>query len=219
MTKRLRVVIADDQPLLRAGFKALLETAGDIEVVAEAATGAEAISRTREQRPDVVLMDIRMPGIDGIEATRQLAPTPVLILTTFGLDEYIIQALRAGASGFILKDTQVDDLLRAVRTVAAGDAFLSPAVTRRLLDQVARRLPASVDRRPQQLDELTERELLVLRMLAAGLTNAEIAKALVLSEATIKSHVSKVLQKLALRDRVQAAIFAYEIGLVEPGGP
>jgi DNA-binding NarL/FixJ family response regulator len=217
MTTRLRVVIADDQPILRAGFKALLETAGDIEVVAEAGSGAEAISRTREQRPDVVLMDIRMPGIDGIEATRQLAPTPVLILTTFGLDEYIIQALRAGASGFILKDTQVDDLLRAVRTVAAGDAFLSPAVTRRLLDQVARRLPASVDRRPEQLDDLTERELVVLRMLAAGLTNAEIAKALVLSEATIKSHVSKVLQKLALRDRVQAAIFAYEIGLVEPG--
>jgi DNA-binding NarL/FixJ family response regulator len=217
MTKRLRVVIADDQPLLRAGFKALLETAGDIEVVAEAATGAEAISLTREQRPDVVLMDIRMPGIDGIEATRQLAPTPVLILTTFGLDEYIIQALRAGASGFILKDTQVEDLLHAVRTVAGGEAFLSPAVTRRLLDQVARRLPASVDRRPQQLDDLTERELVVLRMLAAGLTNAEIAAALVLSEATVKSHVSKVLQKLALRDRVQAAIFAYEIGLIQPG--
>src|SRR6202046_1846662 len=164
MTKRVRVVVADDQPLLRAGFKALLETAHDIEVVAEAPTGAEAISRTLEQRPDVVLMDIRMPGVDGIEATRQLAPTPVLILTTFGLDEYIIQALRAGASGFILKDTQVEDLLQAVRTVAAGDAFLSPAVTRRLLNQVARRLPASVDRRPQQLDDLTERELAVLRM-------------------------------------------------------
>jgi DNA-binding NarL/FixJ family response regulator len=217
MKQRLRVVIADDQPLLRAGFKALLESAGEIEVVAEAATGEEAIKQAREHRPDVVLMDIRMPGMDGIEATRQLTGTRVLILTTFGLDEYIIQALRAGASGFILKDTRVEDLLQAVRTVAAGDAFLSPAVTRQLLNQVARRLPAAVDRRPEQLGELTERELAVLRMLAAGLSNSEIAAALVLSEATVKTHVSKVLQKLSLRDRVQAAIFAYEVGLIEPG--
>jgi DNA-binding NarL/FixJ family response regulator len=157
--------------------------------------------------------------MDGIEATQQLARTRVLILTTFGLDEYIIQALRAGASGFILKDSHVEDLLRAVRTVAAGEAFLSPAVTRQLLDQVARRLPAAVDRGPAQLAELTERELAVLRMLGAGLSNSEIATALFLSEATVKTHVSKVLQKLTLRDRVQAAIFAYESGLIEPGTP
>ena len=146
--QRLRVIIADDQPLLRAGFRALLESAGDIEIVAEAGTGEEAVEQARRHLPDVVLMDIRMPGMDGIEATRQLTRTRVLILTTFGLDEYIIQALRAGASGFILKDTRVEDLLHAVRTVAAGEAFLSPAVTRQLLDQVARRLPAAVDRRP-----------------------------------------------------------------------
>ena len=219
MRQRLRVIIADDQPLLRAGFKALLESAGDIEIVAEAGTGEEAIEQAQRHRPDVVLMDIRMPGMDGIEATRQLTRTRVLILTTFGLDEYIIQALRAGASGFILKDTRVEDLLHAVRTVAAGGAFLSPAVTRQLLDQVARRLPAAVDRRPAQLAELAERELTVLRMLAAGLSNSEIASALVLSEATVKTHVSKVLQKLTLRDRVQAAIFAYESGLIEPGTP
>jgi DNA-binding NarL/FixJ family response regulator len=217
MKRRVRVVIAEDQPLLRAGFRALLESAGDIEVVAEAATGGEAIDLALEHRPDVVLMDIRMPDMDGIEATRRLTRTRVLILTTFGLDDYIIEALRAGAAGFILKDTRVEDLLEAVRTVAAGDAVLSPAVTRRLLDQVARRLPAGVDRRPGQLAELTERELAVLRMLAAGLSNMEIASALVVSEATVKTHVSKVLQKLKLRDRVQAAIFAYEIGLIEPG--
>jgi DNA-binding NarL/FixJ family response regulator len=209
MRQRLRVIIADDQPLLRAGFKALLESAGDIEIVGEAGTGEEAIEQARRYRPDVVLMDIRMPGMDGIEATQQLARTRVLILTTFGLDEYIIQALRAGASGFILKDTRVEDLLHAVRT----------AVTRQLLDQVARRLPAAVDRGPAQLAELTERELAVLRMLGAGLSNSEIATALFLSEATVKTHVSKVLQKLTLRDRVQAAIFAYESGLIEPGTP
>jgi DNA-binding NarL/FixJ family response regulator len=217
MSERVRVVIADDQPLLRAGFRSLLESSGRIEVVAEAATGLEAIEQTERQRPDVVLMDIRMPDLDGIEATRRLKRTPVLILTTFGLDEYIIEALRAGAAGFILKDTQVADLIAAVLSVADGDAVLSPAVTRQLLDQVARRLPASVDRRPEQLAELTERELEVLRMLAAGLSNAEIAAALVVSEATTKTHVSNVLQKLGLRDRVQAAIFAYEIGLIEPG--
>jgi DNA-binding NarL/FixJ family response regulator len=154
---RLRVIIADDQPLLRAGFRSLLESAGDIEIVAEASTGEQAIGQARRHLPDVVLMDIRMPGMDGIEATRQLTRTRVLILTAFGLDEYIIQALRAGASGFILKDTRVEDLLHAVRTVAAGEAFLSPAVTRQLLNQVARWLPASVDRRPAQLAALTDR--------------------------------------------------------------
>jgi DNA-binding NarL/FixJ family response regulator len=219
VSQRLRVIIADDQPLLRAGFKALLESAGDIEIVAEAGTGEEAVEQARRHQPDVVLMDIRMPDMDGIDATRQLTRTRVLILTTFGLDEYIIQALRAGASGFILKDTRVEDLLYAVRTVAAGEAFLSPAVTRQLLNQVARRLPASVDRRPAQLAALTDRELAVLRMLAAGLSNSEIATALIVSEATVKTHVSKVLQKLTLRDRVQAAIFAYESGLIEPGAP
>jgi DNA-binding NarL/FixJ family response regulator len=217
MSDPVRVVIADDQPLLRAGFKSLLENSGKIEVVAEAATGREAIEQAERHRPDVVLMDIRMPELDGIEATRRLTRTRVLILTTFGLDEYIIEALRAGAVGFVLKDTQVADLVNDVLAVANGDAVLSPAVTRQLLDQVARRLPAAVDRHPEQLAELTERELVVLRMLAAGLSNAEIAAALVVTEATTKTHVSKVLQKLGLRDRVQAAIFAYEIGLIEPG--
>jgi DNA-binding NarL/FixJ family response regulator len=214
---RLRVIIADDQPMLRAGFRALLENAGDIEIVAEAGTGEEAVEQARRHLPDVVLMDIRMPGMDGIEATRLLTRTRVLILTTFGLDEYIIQALRAGASGFVLKDSRVEDLLHAVRTVAAGEAFLSPTVTRQLLDQVAGGVSAAVERCPTQLDALTERELAVLRMLAAGLSNSEIASALIVSEPTVKTHVSKVLQKLGLRDRVQAAIFAYECGLIEPG--
>ncbi len=217
MKPRVRVVVADDQPLLRAGFTSLLEGSGAIEVVGEASTGLEAIEQAERLRPDVVLMDIRMPDMDGIEATRRLTRSRVLILTTFGLDEYIVDALRAGAAGFILKDTQVADLVAAVLAVAQGDAVLSPAVTRRLLDQVARRLPAAVDRSSGPLAELTRRELDVLRMLAAGLSNAEIAAALVVSEATTKTHVSRVLQKLGLRDRVQAAIFAYEIGLIEPG--
>jgi DNA-binding NarL/FixJ family response regulator len=174
---KLRVVIADDQPMMRAGFKAVLEATGDIEVVAEAATGQEAVQAATRHAPDVVLMDIRMPVMDGIEATRRLPRQRVLILTTFGLDEYIIDALRAGASGF---------LLNAVRAVAAGDAVLAPAVTRQLLNQVGRRLPAAVARTPASLAALTEREQQVLRMLAAGLSNAEISTALVLSEATVK---------------------------------
>jgi DNA-binding NarL/FixJ family response regulator len=212
----LRVVIADDQPMMRAGFKAVLESAGDITVVAEAATGEEAIRAAREHRPDVVLMDIRMPVLDGIEATRQLPGQRVLILTTFGLDEYIIDALRAGASGFLLKDASIQDVLAAVRAVAAGDDVLSAAVTRQLLDQVARRLPAAVSRVPHELDTLTDREQEVLRMLAAGFSNAEIAVALVVSEATVKSHVSHILGKLGLRDRVQAVIYAYETRLIAP---
>jgi DNA-binding NarL/FixJ family response regulator len=212
---RLRVVIADDQPLMRAGFKAVLEATGEIEVVAEAGDGEQAVAAARAHRPDVVLMDIRMPGLDGIEATRRLPGQRVLILTTFGLDDYIIAALRAGASGFLLKDAPTDQVVDAVRAVAAGDAVLSPAVTRRLLDQVGRRLPAAVSGE-HGLDALTEREREVLRMLAAGLSNNEIAQALVVSEATVKSHVSSLLGKLGLRDRVQAVIFAYETGLIAP---
>jgi DNA-binding NarL/FixJ family response regulator len=214
---RLRVVIADDQPMMRAGFKAVLEATGSIEVVAEAGTGEEAVLAARRENPDVVLMDIRMPGLDGIEATRRLPGQRVLILTTFGLDEYIIEALRAGASGFLLKDAPTQEVVDAVRAVAAGDAVLAPAVTRQLLDQVGRRLPAAMSRDPQALGELTDREQQVLRMLAVGLSNAEISEALVLSEATVKTHVSNLLGKLGLRDRVQAVIYAYESGLITPG--
>jgi DNA-binding NarL/FixJ family response regulator len=213
---KLRVVIADDQPMMRAGFKAVLEATGDIEVVAEANDGEEAVRAADEHAPDVVLMDIRMPRMDGIEATRRLPRRRVLILTTFGLDQYILEALRAGASGFLLKDAPTQEVVAAVRAVAAGDAVLSPAVTRQLLDQVARRLPAAVSRRHDELDLLTEREHEVLRLLANGLSNAEMADALVVSEATIKSHVSNLLGKLGLRDRVQAVIYAYETRLIAP---
>jgi DNA-binding NarL/FixJ family response regulator len=212
---RLRVVIADDQPLMRAGFKAVLEATGSIEVVAEAGTGEEAVRAATEHAPDVVLMDIRMPGMDGIEATRRLPRQRVLILTTFGLDDYIIDALRAGASGFLLKDAPTDEVVAAVRAVAAGDAVLAPAVTRQLLDQVGRRLPTAVSRTSADA-ELTEREREVLSMLAAGMSNSEISEALWLSEATVKTHVSNLLGKLELRDRVQAVIYAYETGLIAP---
>jgi DNA-binding NarL/FixJ family response regulator len=213
---RLRVVIADDQPMMRAGFKAVLEATGDIQVVAEAATGAEAVAAANQYSPDVVLMDIRMPEMDGIEATRRLPRQRILILTTFGIDDYIIDALRAGASGFLLKDAPTAEVVDAVRAVAAGDAVLSPQVTRQLLNQVARRLPAAVSQTPAALTDLTEREREVLRLLAAGLSNAEIAHALVVSEATVKSHVSNLLGKLGLRDRVQAVIYAYETRLIAP---
>jgi DNA-binding NarL/FixJ family response regulator len=213
----IRVLIADDQPLARAGFKAVLEATGTIAVVAMAENGEQAVELARRHEPDVVLMDVRMPGMNGIEATRRMPRQKVLILTTFGLDDYIIEALRAGASGFLLKDAPVDELVRAVRTVAAGDAQLSPAVTKRLLDQVARRLPAAVHRDTSSLSELTEREHEVLRLMAVGMSNAEIATALVVSEPTVKTHVSSVLQKLGLRDRVQAVIYAYENGLIVPG--
>jgi DNA-binding NarL/FixJ family response regulator len=215
---RLRVVIADDQPMMRAGFKAVLEATGNIEVVAEAATGTEAVNAATEHMPDVVLMDIRMPDMDGIEATRRLRRQRVLILTTFGLDEYILDALRAGASGFLLKDAPTQDVIAAVRAVAAGDAVLSAGVTRQLLDQVARRLPAPITREPDTADALTGREQEVLRMLATGLSNAEIAEALTVSEPTVKTHVSHILGKLGLRDRVQAVIFAYETGLISRSG-
>ena len=215
---RLRVVIADDQPMMRAGFKAVLEATGNIEVVAEAENGEEAVRAAREHSPDVVLIDIRMPEMDGIEATRRMPTQRVLILTTFGLDEYIIDALRAGASGFLLKNAPTQEVIDAVRAVAAGDAVLSPAITRQLLDQVGRRLPAPVSKTPDAVADLTEREREVLRMIAGGATNAEIAEALFVSEATVKSHVSNLLGKLGLRDRVQAVIFAYETGLIAPAG-
>ena len=201
---------------MRAGFKAVLEATGSIEVVAEASTGEEAVRAATAHAPDVVLMDIRMPEMDGIEATRRLPRQRVLILTTFGLDDYIIDALRAGASGFLLKDAPTHEVVAAVRAVAAGDAVLAPAVTRQLLDQVGRRLPTAVSRTPLEA-ELTEREREVLSMLATGMSNSEISEALVLSEATVKTHVSNLLGKLGLRDRVQAVIYAYETGLIAPG--
>ena len=211
---RLRVVIADDQPLMRAGFRTVLEATGTIEVVGEAGDGEEAIRVADALEPDVVLMDIQMPRLDGIEATRRMPRRRVLILTTFGLDDYIVDALRAGASGFLLKDARPQELVGAVRAVAAGDAVLSAPVTRRLLDQIAHRLPAPVPRTDGVLASLTEREHEVLRLLAGGLSNAEIATALTVSEATVKTHVSNLLGKLGLRDRVQAVILAYEAGVV-----
>ena len=212
------MVIADDQPLMRAGFRAVLEATGSIEVVAEAGDGEAAIRAAEAHGPDVVLMDIRMPGTDGIEATRRLPRDRVLILTTFGLDDYIVDALRAGASGFLTKDAPAADLVAAVRAIAAGDAVLSPAVTRRLLDRVGARLPATARGGRDAADglaELTDREREVLHLIASGLSNGEIAAALVVAEPTVKTHVSNVLGKLGLRDRVQAVIFAYEHGLVE----
>jgi DNA-binding NarL/FixJ family response regulator len=216
---KLRLLIADDQPLMRAGFRAVLEATGEMEVVGEASDGEEAVSAARALKPDVVLMDVRMPKLDGIEAIRQLPNHRVLVLTTFGLDEYIVEALRAGASGFITKDVPAEELVHAVRVVGAGDALLTPAITRQLLDRVARRLPAPVSHSPEALDELTEREREVLGLLARGMSNAEIASALVVGEATVKTHVSNVLMKLGLRDRVQAVVLAYEMGLVQPGAP
>jgi len=216
---RLRVVIADDQPLMRAGFRAVLEATGSIEVVAEAGDGEAAIRAAEAHRPDVVLMDIRMPGTDGIEATRRLPRDRVLILTTFGLDDYIVDALRAGASGFLTKDAPAADLVAAVRAIAAGDAVLSRAVTGRLLDRVGARLPATARGGRDAADglaELTDREREVLHLIASGLSNGEIAAALVVAEPTVKTHVSNVLGKLGLRDRVQAVILAYETGLVGP---
>ena len=217
MSPPLRLLIADDQPLMRAGFRAVLEATGDMEVVGEAEDGEAAVELARRVHPDVVLMDIRMPRLDGIEATRRLTGHRVLILTTFGLDDYIIDALRAGASGFILKDVPTEELVHAVRVIAAGDALLSPGVTRRLLDRVGRRLPASATTAPAAFAELTEREREVFELLARGLSNAEIAELLVVGDATVKTHVSNVLTKLGLRDRVQAVVLAYESGLIAPG--
>jgi DNA-binding NarL/FixJ family response regulator len=207
----IRILIADDQPLMRAGFKAVLEATGQIKVVAEAEDGEQAIAAAQQHQPDVILMDIRMPGVDGLEATRRLPRQRVLVLTTFGLDEYIVEALRAGASGFLTKDAPAQELVAAVKAVAAGDAVLAPAVTRRLLDHVAHRLPAAIGPPPDALASLTDREREVFELVAAGLSNAEIANALVVAEPTVKTHVSNLLSKLGLRDRVQAVILAYEL--------
>jgi DNA-binding NarL/FixJ family response regulator len=217
----VRVLIADDQQLIRAGFRMILAAEPDIEVVGEASTGAEAVALTRELRPDVVLMDIRMPELDGIEATRRIlaqtpaAQTSVLILTTFDLDEYVYDALRAGASGFLLKDVPAHQLATGIRTVGEGDALLAPTITRRLIEEfAASRTP--VDSAPG-LNELTPRELEVFRLLATGKTNREIAAELIIGETTIKTHVTRILMKLGVRDRVQAVVLAYETGLVSPG--
>lgn len=221
---QLRVVIADDQKLVRAGFSMILGAQPDIEVVDEAGDGAEAIRVVRAARPDVVLMDVRMPELDGLAATRELLSEgpvgrhipKILILTTFDVDDYVYEALAAGASGFLLKDTPPEQLVDAVRAVAAGDSLLAPTVTRRLIEHFV----ASGGRRerpPQGIDELTPRELEVFKLVARGLSNAEIADELVLSEATVKTHVARVLLKLGLRDRVQVVVAAYESGLVRPG--
>jgi DNA-binding NarL/FixJ family response regulator len=216
----VRVVIADDQALVRAGFRKLLEVDPEIEVVAEVGDGLEAVEAVRRLEPDVVLMDIRMPVVDGLEATRRIGAgttaARVLILTTFGLTEYVYEALRAGASGFLLKDSPAEELLAGVHVVARGDALLDPSITRAVIEEVARR-PRRRDDLARKLDELTARELEVLRLLARGLSNAEIAAELVVGDGTVKTHVSRILQKLDLRDRVQAVIVAYESGLVEAG--
>jgi DNA-binding NarL/FixJ family response regulator len=218
----IRVLLVDDQELLRSGFRLILETTDDIRVVGEAADGADAVEAARRLRPDVVLMDIRMGAVDGIEATRRIIAADagrVVVLTTFDLDEYVYAALRAGASGFLLKDTRAVDLVDAVRIVARGDALLAPQVTRRLLERFAQDFGASRDDEALRAAtaDLTDREREVLRLLAGGRSNLEIADVLILSEATVKTHVSSVLRKLGLRDRVQAVTWAYEHGLVRPG--
>jgi DNA-binding NarL/FixJ family response regulator len=220
----IAVLLADDQPLLRRGFRMILEAEDDLTVTAEAGDGAEAVALTHQHQPDVVLMDIRMPGMDGIEATRRIAADDpavrVLILTTFDLDEYAFGALRAGASGFLLKDVRPGEVVAAIRTVSSGDAVVSPRVTRRLLEEYAQVLPVSgalqAERYPE-LSTLTEREREVLIAVAHGLSNIEIAASLHVSETTVKSHVGRILAKLGLRDRVQVVVLAYEAGLVRPG--
>ena len=216
----IRVIIADDQALVRGGFHSILAGQDDIEVVGETADGNETVELVERLQPDVVLMDIRMPGIDGLEATRRIVArgiaTRVLVLTTFDVDDYVYEAMKAGASGFLLKTTPPRQLADAVRTVAAGDALLAPSITRRLVEQFVRRPPPGATV-PPALEELTERERDVLRRLARALSNAEIAAELVVSEATVKSHVNRILTKLNLRDRAQAIVLAYETGLVEPG--
>jgi DNA-binding NarL/FixJ family response regulator len=217
------VLLVDDQELVRTGFRMILQTEPDIRVLGEAADGGHAVSETTRLRPDVVLMDIRMPEMDGVDATRRIVqgdipdPPRVLILTTFDLDEYVVSAIRAGASGFLLKDVPADELVRAIHVVARGEALIAPAVTRALLERFIAVVPEEERTPPPELDELTEREREVLRHVAHGLTNTEIAGRLYVSETTVKTHVSHVLAKLRLRDRVQAVVLAYETGLVRPG--
>ena len=222
MTERVRVVIVDDQELVRAGFRMILDAEDDIDVVGEAGDGSEAVDLVRRTGADVTLMDIRMPDVDGIEATRRIQSaglaTKVLVLTTFDLDEYVFDAVRAGASGFLLKDTPPEDLVRAVHVVAAGDALLAPSVTRRLIEEFGRATPPSTTAPDDRVERLTDREREVLVLMARGLSNTEIAAELVVGEATVKTHVGRVLMKLDVRDRVQAVVVAYETGLVRPGG-
>jgi DNA-binding NarL/FixJ family response regulator len=219
----IRVLIADDQTLVRTGFRMILEAEKDIEVVGDASDGAEAIAEARRTRPDVVLMDVRMPELDGIEATRRLladesSETKVVMLTTFDMDEYVYEALRAGASGFLLKDVPPEQLVVGIRSVASGDALLAPSVTKRVVEEFVRRPPDSARPPAPELEQLTERELEVLKLLARGLSNAEIAKELFVSDATVKTHVARILMKLNLRDRVQAVVYAYEHAVVQPAG-
>ncbi len=218
----LKVLIVDDQALVRAGFRMILDAEDDIEVAGEAADGLDAVAEAERLRPDVVLMDVRMPQVDGIEATRRLlagvaADTKVVMLTTFDMDEYVYDALRAGASGFLLKDVPPEQLVAGIRAVAQGDALLAPSITRRVIEEFVRRPPSTVKTRTPELQDLTARELEVLKLIARGLSNAEIAKELFVSETTVKTHVAHVLTKLALRDRVQAVVLAYECGLVGNG--
>jgi DNA-binding NarL/FixJ family response regulator len=220
----IRVLIVDDQALVRAGFRMILDAEEDVEIAAEASDGHQAIDAVRRFAPDVVLMDIRMPTMDGLEATREIVsstagdehPPRVLMLTTFDMDEYVYDALRAGASGFLLKDVPAEQLVAAIRIVAEGDALLAPSVTRRLIEEFSRGGRGPMQR-PASLDELTPRELEVLHLIARGMSNAEIAASLVVSETTVKTHVARLLMKLGLRDRVQAVVFAYESGIAQPG--
>jgi DNA-binding NarL/FixJ family response regulator len=217
----IRVLVVDDQELVRAGFVKLLEPEPDLRVVGQAGDGSEAVDAAARTHPDVVLMDIRMPRLDGIEATRRIRaqsrPPRVLVLTTYDLDEYVFEALKAGASGFLLKDAPADQLVAGIRVVAAGDALLAPSITRRLIEEFARR-PTPPRDGPVELAELTAREREILTLIARGLANSEIAGELVLGESTVKTHVGNIFMKLALRDRVQAVVLAYETGLVRPGG-
>jgi DNA-binding NarL/FixJ family response regulator len=218
----IKVLIADDQALVRTGFRMILDAEDDIEVAGEAADGLEAISAAKRERPDVILMDVRMPNMNGIEATRRLVdkddvePIRVLILTTFDLDEYVYDALRAGASGFLLKDAPPEELVHAVRVVERGDALIAPSITKRLIEEISQR-PAQQGAAPEALESLTQRELEVLQLMARGLSNHEIAQELFVSDTTVKTHVGRVLMKLGLRDRVQAVVLAYESGIVRPG--
>jgi DNA-binding NarL/FixJ family response regulator len=220
----IRVLIADDQALVRAGFKMILEAEPDIEVVGEAVDGQEAVEQIRALRPDVALMDIRMPRLNGLEATREVVsnsassehPTRVLMLTTFDLNEYVYEALRAGASGFLLKDVPPEQLAEGIRIVAGGEALLAPSITRRLIEEFAKNQP--VERpTPKEVEELTAREMEVFKLIARGMSNAEVAAELIVSETTVKTHVARILMKLHLRDRVQAVVYAYESGMIQPG--